>query len=90
MVNRMLDRVPDVDHMLSGMKVWTDNPAGTWYYAAVQEATNDHAYERAEDGVTEIWTELTEAKDWAALEAEWAANGGKSAAKQVNGLPDGI
>ena len=65
--------------MLSGMKTWSDNPAGTWYYAAVQEATIDHGHERGEDGVTELWTELTEAKDWTALLAEWTANNGASA-----------
>ena len=45
-VNRMLDRTPDRDHMLSEMKRWTDNPEDAWYYEAVQEATNEHAYER--------------------------------------------
>lgn len=79
LVNRMLDRTADADNMLSGMKTWSDNPAGTWYYAAVQEATIDHGHERGEDGVTELWTELTEAKDWTALLAEWTANNGASA-----------
>jgi len=26
------------------MKTWPDVKAGTWYYAAVQEATNGHDY----------------------------------------------
>lgn len=81
MVNRMLDRVPDVENMLPDMKTWSDNPTDAWYYAAVQEATVDHRHERAEDGVTEIWTELTEEKDWDALLAEWTANNGASAAE---------
>jgi len=72
-VNRMLDRIPDAEHMLDTMKKWSDNPAGTWYYEAVQEATNEHAYERDELGVTETWTEILTARDWKALEAEWAS-----------------
>ena len=80
-VNRMLDRVPDQEHMLSDMKTWSDNPVGTWYYADVQEASNDHAYQRDEAGITEHWTELTAPKDWTALEAAWIANNGASAPK---------
>lgn len=80
-VNRMLDRVPDQEHMLSDMKTWSDNPVGTWYYADVQEASNDHAYQRDEAGITEHWTELTAPKDWTALEAAWIANTGASAPK---------
>ena len=78
MINRMLDRVPDADHMLPDMKKWTDNPEDAWYYADVQEATNEHDYERDEMSV-ETWTALKPARDWKALEAEWAANGGTSA-----------
>ncbi|MBD5149284.1 MAG: hypothetical protein HDT18_02640 [Oscillibacter sp.] len=78
MINRMLDRVPDAEHMLPTMKVWSDNPEGKWYYEAVQEATNGHEYERDEMGVVETWTELAENRDWAALESEWAANGGST------------
>ena len=71
-VNRMLDRVPDKDHMLDTMKKWTDNPEDAWYYEAVQEATNEHAYERDELGVVETWTEILTVRDWKALEEEWA------------------
>ena len=68
--------------MLPEMKKWTDNPEDAWYYEAVQEATNEHEYER----------------DWKALEAEWANNGGASApkaddtesAQRMNRVPDGI
>ena len=78
MINRMLDRVPDAEHMLPPMKVWSDNPEGKWYYEAVQEATNGHEYERDEMGVVETWTELADNRDWKALEDEWAANGGST------------
>ena len=78
MINRMLDRVPDADHMLPDMKKWTDNPEDAWYYADVQEATNEHDYERDEMSV-ETWTLIKEHRDWVALETEWAANGGTSA-----------
>ncbi len=77
LVNRMLDRVPDKEHMLADMIVWPDNPESEWYYEAVQEATNGHDYERA-DGVTETWTAMQPVRDWAALETEWAVNGGAS------------
>ena len=77
-VNRMLDRTPDAGHMLPDMKTWIDNPEGTWYYEAVQEATNGHDYERDELNV-ETWTAIQTGKNWKAIEAEWAANNGASA-----------
>ncbi len=70
-VNRMLNRVPDEDHLLPEMKTWSDNPKTAWYYEAVQEATNEHAYEWIDENV-ENWTELLTIRDWAALEKEWA------------------
>jgi hypothetical protein len=97
-VNRMLNRTPDKDHMLPEMKKWTDNPEDAWYYEAVQEATNEHDYER-DDLNVETWTELLTVRDWKALETEWANNGGASAPKaddtavpeqRVNRVPDGI
>ena len=91
-VNRMLDRTPDKDHMLPDMKKWTDNPEDAWYYEAVQEATNEHDYTRDETAV-ESWTLVKEHRDWAALELGWAANGGASAPQgetETQGLPDGI
>ena len=91
-VNRMLDRTPDKDHMLHDMKKWTDNPEDAWYYEAVQEATNEHDYTRDETAV-ESWTLVKEHRDWAALELGWAANGGASAPQgetETQGLPDGI
>lgn len=77
-INRMLHRTPDEDHMLPTMKTWTDNPKGTDYYAAIQEATNEHEYELDEAGI-ETWTALLEMRDWAALEAQWAAEMGEAA-----------
>ena len=79
MINRMLDRAPDEEHLLPEMKTWVDNPKGTDYYADVQEATNDHLYERVEESATESWTELAEVKTWSEKEAEWLANNGASA-----------
>ena len=79
-VNRMLDRTPDKDHMLPEMKKWADNPEDAWYYEAVQEATNEHDYNRDEVNV-ETWTVLKEGTDWAALELGWAANNGAPASK---------
>jgi len=72
-INRMLDRVPDAEHMLEDMIVWTDNQDQTaWYYADIQEATNSHDYDRPEVFTSESWTKLVENRDWAALETEWA------------------
>ena len=59
MINRMLNRLPeDEADLLKGMKTWSDNKPGTWYYLTVQEATNSHAFTRR-DGVHEQWTALT-------------------------------
>ena len=59
MINRVLRRNPgSKDDLLSGMKVWPDNPAGAWYYLEVQEATNGHEFHRKADG-HEKWTVLS-------------------------------
>ena len=71
-VNRMLNRVPDGEHMLPEMKTWSDNPKTAWYYEAVQEATNEHAYEWIDENV-ENWTELLKIRDWTAPGKEWVA-----------------
>lgn len=56
MINRVLRRNPgSKDDLLSGMKVWPDNPEGAWYYLEVQEATNGHEFHRKADG-HEKWT----------------------------------
>lgn len=71
LVNRMLARDSIVE-MHKDMVLWPDNPQGTWYYEAVQEATNSHQYIKNEEG-GEIWTAVTPAPDWLALEKSWAA-----------------
>lgn len=59
MINRVLRRNPgSKDDLLSGMKVWPDNPEGAWYYMEVQEATNGHEFHRKADG-HEKWTVLS-------------------------------
>lgn len=76
LMNRVLERAPDKDHLLEDMIRWPDNmDPDVWYYADVQEATNSHAYVWAEncgDETYEIWTDLLEVRDWAALEREWS------------------
>ncbi len=77
--------------MLPEMKKWADNPEDAWYYEAVQEATNEHDYNRDEVNV-ETWTVLKEGTDWAALELGWAANNGAPASKTAaeSETPDGV
>lgn len=59
MINRVLRRNPgSKDDLLSGMKVWPDNPEGAWHYLEVQEATNGHEFHRKADG-HEKWTVLS-------------------------------
>lgn len=70
-INNVLFRTPDKDHFLDDMVKWPDNSNKTaWYYAAVQEATNGHEYERVDNTSPETWTELRPPRDWDALEAE--------------------
>ncbi len=71
LVNNVLQRKPDADHMFDSMIKWPDNPEGTWYYEAIQEATNSHDYDLFEDAEYEIWTALQPNRDWAALEKDW-------------------
>ena len=77
-VNRMLQRGAEAENMLADMTTFTDNAAGTWYYKAVQEATNSHTYNRTEVLLTgenflgEKWVKMEAAPDWAALEKAWA------------------
>ena len=72
LVNAVLERTPDADHMLDDMITWPDNPEGTWYYEAVQEATNSHSYEREDNESPETWLEILEVRSWADLEREWS------------------
>lgn len=72
LINAMLDRAPDKDHMLADMKTWIDNPETAWFYEAIQEATNSHDYERETIIDGETWTELLANRDWVALEKMWS------------------
>ena len=72
MVNNVLQRKPDADHMLDSMIKWPDNPESAWYYEAIQEATNSHYYDLFEDAEYETWTALQPNHDWATLEKDWA------------------
>ena len=71
LVNNVLQRKPDADHMLDSMIKWPDNPESAWYYEAIQEATNSHDYDLFEGAEYETWTTLQENRDWAALEKDW-------------------
>ena len=71
MINRMLGRKADMEHLLAEMKTWPDNVYSeqtAWYYLDIQEATNSHDYTREGFGQSEVWTALKENPDWAALE----------------------
>ena len=91
LINRMLDRAPDADHMLENMIRWPDNPETAWYYEAIQEATNSHDYDRETIIDFETWTVLLENRDWAALEELWAkaadATGGEVADNLTPNVP---
>ena len=77
-VNRVLERKPDKDHLLEDMVRWADNTdTEKWYYADVQEATNSHDFEmhtKSAGDEYELWTELRPVRDWAALEKTWSEN----------------
>lgn len=76
-INRMLERAVEDSDMLEGMLTFIDCPTNEWFYEAVQEATNSHDYKRTKEEVEdygycyEIWTELEERPDWAAMEKTW-------------------
>ena len=78
LINRVLERAVEEEHMLEDMLVFIDNVPGTWYYEAVQEATNSHEYERRSELVPnqdfkyEYWIEILTPPDWAALEQVWS------------------
>ena len=71
-VNRVLGRHPDKDHFLPDMHQWPDNQnTDKWYYADVQEATNNHECKIADEGLAteyEIWTKILPHYDWSELE----------------------
>jgi len=82
MVNRMLERMPETanDLLSDDMIIWADNMnVDSWYYLAVQEATNSHVPEYKEDSIVpglqfeyEYWVEMSENPDWAQLERIWS------------------
>ncbi len=66
-VNRVLGRHPDKDHFCEGMHEWPDNmDTSKWYYADIQEATNNHEYVEGSD--PEQWTKVLPPFDWSELE----------------------
>ena len=72
LVNNVLQRKPDADHLLDSMIKWPDNmDTSAWYYEAIQEATNSHDYDLFDGAAYETWTSLLENRDWAALEKDW-------------------
>ena len=71
LVNRVLNRLPEnSSDLLDSMIKWPDNSdASAWYYLAVQEATNSHAYsDKSKDDKYEKWSKLRETRDWTELE----------------------
>ena len=70
LVNRVLKRLPETkDDLHKDMKTWPDNQnESTWFYLAVQEATNSHYQKLKKDGIHEKWESMRETRDWAALE----------------------
>ena len=64
LINRVLARIPEgPQDLLDGMKTWPDNMnTDKWYYIPVQEATNNHDYERKANG-SEKWTALNKNTD---------------------------
>ena len=70
LVNRVLNRLPEnSSDLLDSMIKWPDNSdASAWYYLAVQEATNSHAYsDKSKDDKYEKWTTIRETRDWTEL-----------------------
>ncbi len=68
--NRVLGRQPEAkSDLLDEMTVWPDNmDTTTWYYLAIQEASNSHYFKLKSDQIHEIWTSLRDTPDWTALE----------------------
>lgn len=76
LVNRVLYRLADVDGVALNSEAkmeWIDNlDKNAWYYAAVQEATNSHDYDREAIGAYETWTVIVAPRDWEALEKSYS------------------
>ncbi len=83
LINRVLERAVDEDGLLPDMVTWSDNRPGTWYYEAVQEATNSHEYVRTGVQVPgqtfcyETWLVIRAVPDWASLERAWSTANSK-------------
>ena len=87
-VNNTLRRTPHKDHLLPerSMNMWPDNPRSAWYYAAVQEATNSHEYQRKSFTDYEKWISKLPERDWAAFERSWSdANAAPNPGEVVDG-----
>ena len=68
MINRVLNRIPeDESDLLPGMNVWPDCNPGDWFYLAVQEAANSHAFQH-KTGNYETWTGMNKKPDWTRYE----------------------
>lgn len=63
-INRMLNRFVNEEGIHKDAVLWPDNTKDSWYYYAVEEATNSHDYERQSDGVYETWIAVKANKDW--------------------------
>jgi len=78
LINRVLEREVEEEHLLHDMVHWIDNTPDKWYYEAVQEATNSHTYTRlnklvpGQDFCYEDWMAILPVPDWAALEKSWS------------------
>ena len=83
LINRVLERATETGHMAEEMVTWSDNPAGTWYYEAIQEATNSHKYVRlttvvpGQDYYYEKWESVEPTPNWSALEKSWSTANSK-------------
>ena len=68
MINRVLNRIPEENSdLLAGMNAWPDCTPGDWFYLAVQEATNSHAFKH-KAGNYETWTGMNKNPDWTRYE----------------------
>ena len=68
MINRVLNRIPEENgDLLAGMNTWPDCTPGDWFYLAVQEATNSHAFKH-KAGNYETWTGMNKNPDWTRYE----------------------
>ena len=82
-VNRMLERAVEKEHMIPTMIQWADNPTANWYYEDVQEATNSHTFVRltkqvpGENYFYEEWQLLLTNPNWAELEKSWRQTNSK-------------